>query len=126
MSMVGALKKELENLKEKHGIEISAIVSRSGVPIVWNMPDETHLETFATLSATIVGASEVVYAGLGKDPPTRIITESKSGVFLAHSLSSKAILAIISNSTDVETLSNALEESIKNIKEVLADEQARL
>ncbi len=123
MSMVGELKKELENLSEKHGIEISAIISRSGVPIAWNVPDESQVETFSTLSATILGASEVVYTGLGKEPPTKIIVESKSGTFLAGSISSKALIAVISNSTDTEAVCKSLDEATKNITEVLANAQ---
>lgn len=126
MSMVGELNKELESLNKKHDIEISAIISRSGVPIAWNFPDETQIETFSTLSATILGASEVVYSSLGRDPPQRIIIESPGGLLMATSIGSKALIAVLSKNGDVDTLTAALNEAVNNVKEVLANEQGKL
>ena len=126
MSMVGELKKELELLSEKHGIEISAVISRNGVPIAWRLPDESQVETFATLSATIVGASEVVYTGLGKEPPSKIVMESSGGIFMAASVSSKALIAILSTGKDTDAVSESLLSASNNIKEVLANEQNRV
>ncbi|MCK5038129.1 MAG: roadblock/LC7 domain-containing protein, partial [Thermoplasmata archaeon] len=93
MSMVGELNKELEALNKKYDIEISAIISRSGVPIAWNIPDDAQIETFSTLTATILGASEVVYSSLGKSPPARIIIESNNGLLMSTSIGSKALIA---------------------------------
>ncbi len=126
MSMVGELNKELETLNQKYEIEISAIISRSGVPIAWNTPDESHLETFSTLTATILGASEVVYSSLGKNSPERIIIESNSGLLMATSIGSKALIAVLSKEGDIEKMTSALGEAVQNIKEVLANEQGKL
>ncbi len=126
MSMVGELNKELESLNEKHEIEISAIISRSGVPIAWNIPDDSQIETFSTLSATILGASEVVYSSLGRDPPMRIVIESNNGLLMASSLGSKALIAIFAMNADADKLTAALSGAVDNVKEVLANEQGKL
>lgn len=126
MTMVGELKKELDMLNEKHGIEVSAVISRNGVPIAWRLPDESQIETFSTLSATIVGASEVVYTGLGKEPPSKIVMESPGGIFMAASISSKALIAILSSGGDIAAVSESLLSASNNIKEVLANEQNKI
>jgi len=126
MSMVGELNKELETLNQKYDIEISAIISRSGVPIAWNIPDEAQIETFSTLTATILGASEVVYSSLGRNPPARVIIESNNGLLMATSIGSKALIAVLSKEGDIDKITSALDEAVGNIKEVLANEQGKL
>ena len=126
MSMVGELNKELEALNKKHEIEISAIISRSGVPIAWKIPDNSQIETFSTLSATILGASEVVYSSLEQDPPVRIVIESNSGLLMASSVGSKALIAIFAKNSDSDKLAAALNEAVENVKEVLTNEQGKL
>ena len=126
MSMVGELNKELEALNKKYDIEISAIISRSGVPIAWNIPDDAQIETFSTLTATILGASEVVYSSLGKSPPARIIIESNNGLLMSTSIGSKALIAILSKEVDIDKITTALSEAVGNVKEVLANEQGKL
>lgn len=123
MSMIGELNSELEKLSQEHGIDISAIVSRSGVPIAWHLPDDSAMETFATLSATIIGASEVVYSGLGKEPPNRVTIESEQGnTFVASGLDKKTLMVAMSDSVKHEDLTKALLEAEKRIKEVLSNE----
>ncbi len=51
-----------------------------------------HVETFATLSATLLGASEVVYTGLNKEPTKRVVVESDAGNLVAVGLGKKSML----------------------------------
>ena len=123
MSMIGELNSELEKLSQEHGIDISAIVSRSGVPIAWHLPDDSAMETFATLSATIIGASEVVYSGLGKEPPYRVTIESEQGnTFVASGLDKKTLMVAMSDSIEHDDMAKALLGAEKRIKEVLSNE----
>jgi predicted regulator of Ras-like GTPase activity (Roadblock/LC7/MglB family) len=124
MTMLADLKGELKKLEDEHGIEISAVVSRSGVPIAWHMPNESHIETFATLSATILGASEVVYADLGKVPPKHVLIESPDGTFIATPLGTKALLVGMSKSKKSGELSTSLDAAIESIKGVLSSERS--
>ena len=81
------------------------------------------METFATLSATIIGASEVVYSGLGKEPPHRVTIESESGnTFVASGLDKKTLIVAMSDNVEHEELTKALLETEKRLKEVLSNE----
>jgi predicted regulator of Ras-like GTPase activity (Roadblock/LC7/MglB family) len=122
MTTVGELKKVLENMKAKHNTEISAVISKSGIPIVWNIPEDVHLETFATLSATILGASEVIFTGMDRNIPKRVIVETESENLIAVSLGPKALLVAISSATP-EELTAIIEEAATTIKGVLAHEE---
>lgn len=92
---------------------------------MWHLPDETGLETFATLSATILGASEVVYTGLGKKMPNKVTIESNNGgLFVALGLDKKTILVAMSTKNDYSELSAIIEQAGKRIKEVLSHDYA--
>lgn len=121
MSTVGELKKILADLNSSYGVEISAIVSRSGIPIAWNLPKDVHVETFATLSATLLGASEVVYTGLNKEPPKRVVVESDDGNLVAVGLGKKAMLVAMSTQ-GVDKLTEGIDVATANIREVLRKE----
>jgi predicted regulator of Ras-like GTPase activity (Roadblock/LC7/MglB family) len=123
MSMLADLKAELKKLEDEHGIEISAVVSRSGVPIAWNMASEAHVETFATLSATILGASEVVYADLGRVPPKHIFIESQDGTFIATPLGTKALLVGMSKTRKGQDLMASMDKVVSTVKGVLSSER---
>lgn len=92
-SAVGELRRILGEFNSQCGASVSAIVSRSGIPIAWIMPSGIHIENFAALAATLLGASEVIYTGMGKQAPGRIIVESKEGVLVVSGLGQKAFIA---------------------------------
>ena len=123
MSTVDELKRILNELSSDFDVDISAIVSRSGVPIAWNIPDDVHVETFATLSATLLGASEVVYTGLSRGVPKRVIVQSEDGTLVAVGLSKKALLVAMGSKGD-DAIYDAVEDAAKKIKEVLRSEAA--
>jgi predicted regulator of Ras-like GTPase activity (Roadblock/LC7/MglB family) len=124
MGLVQDLKGILRNMRETYNIEACAVVSRSGIPIVWDMPDKVPVETIATLSATILGASDVVCTGLEKNPPTRIIVETPENSLIVLGLGSKALLMALSATKDIKTLTVGVEETAKNIREVLKHEKS--
>ena len=57
---VEALRKLLTDFNSRTGAKMSAIVSRSGVPVAWVLPDDAQVDNFATMAATLLGALEVV------------------------------------------------------------------
>lgn len=125
MSTVGDLKRILGEFKQAYNVEVCAVVSRNGIPIAWELPEGAHIETFATLSATILGASEVVYSGLGRDAPDRIIVESKGGNLVATSLGTKALLVAMSSRVELARLATGVEETAKTVREVLKYEKGK-
>lgn len=121
----GNLEKALKKLEKSCGADISAIVSRSGRPIAWNIPDEALVESFATLSATIMGASEVIYRGLNKEVPKKIIIESEGGTSIVTSIGPKMLLVALSTTHD-KSFFTIVDETVENIKNLLKSEEEKI
>jgi len=105
-SAVGELKKILVDFNTKYGATLSAVVSRVGTPIAWNVPQGMPVENFAALAATILGASEVIYTG--------IIVESKEGVLVVSGLGPKAFIAAMFPNADAQ-----IDESMEAISQAV-------
>ena len=119
MSIVADLTKELDALASEQGIEISAVITRSGAPIAWHLPKSSSAETIATLSATIFGASEVIYTGQGWEKPKKVTIEAgELGTFITRSLGNKAILVLMSKNlskTELDTKSKDAEAKLRGV-----------
>ena len=123
MSIVADLTKELDALASEQGIEISVVITRSGAPIAWHLPNGTSAETIATLSATIFGASEVIYTGSGWEKPTQVTIEAgKQGTFITRSLGNKAILVLMSKNMDKAELDRKSKDADIKLREVMQNE----
>jgi len=122
MSMMADLKKVLGKLKADCNADVAAIVSRNGIPIAYEAPEGSHMDTFSTLSATILGAAEVIYSGLKKDKPEWVMVQSPSGVMIGKPIGAKAILVVVSKLSS-EQLSAKVDEATESIKEVLKYER---
>jgi predicted regulator of Ras-like GTPase activity (Roadblock/LC7/MglB family) len=123
MSLAAELKVELEKLASEQGVEISAVITRSGAPIAWNLPAGTTAETVATLSATIFGASEVIFTGGGWNKPVKISVETGSeGCMVTRSLGRKAILVLMSKKMDAAQLDKKATEAEIKIREMMQNE----
>lgn len=123
MSIVADLTRELDALASEQGIEISAVITRSGAPIAWHLPDESSAETIATLSATIFGASEVIYTGHGWEKPRKVTIEAgEKGTLITRSLGTKAILVLMSKSIDRNELDKKAKEAEIKIRGVMQNE----
>jgi predicted regulator of Ras-like GTPase activity (Roadblock/LC7/MglB family) len=118
MSAVEELKSILSEMKNEQNIEICAVISRNGMPLAYELPDGVHIDAFSTLSATILGASEVIYSGLGRKPPQRVMIEANGINYIATGLGPKALLVAMS-STDSTALATNIEHAAEKIKEVL-------
>ena len=119
MSAVEELKSILSDLKKGQDIEICAVVSRNGIPLAYELPEGAHIDAFSTLSATILGASEVIYSGLGKKTPHRVLIESNGSNYIAVGVGPKALLVVM-GSTESPELSGNVMSAAEKIKEVLS------
>jgi predicted regulator of Ras-like GTPase activity (Roadblock/LC7/MglB family) len=119
MSAVEELKLILNRLRTEQNIEICAVISRNGIPLAHELPDGVHIDAFSTLSATILGASEVIYSGLGKTVPDRVMIESNGTNYIATGVGPKALLVVMSSSGTPD-LATHITEAAQEIKEVLA------
>jgi len=117
-SAVGELKRILGEFNSAYGVSMSAIVSRSGIPIAWVMPQGMPIENFAALAATLLGASEVIYTGMSKPSPSRVVVESEDGVLVVSGLGPKAFVAAMFQSSDSE-IDSAMEKVGRAAMDVL-------
>ena len=114
------LNKILLNLKQVGGINASSIVSRDGLLIVSNMKNESHAETFAAMSATMLGAAESATIELGKGIPERVIVESDHGKLIAMGAGPKALLVILAKpDAGLGLILVELEKSVGKIKKIM-------
>ena len=89
--------KVLSDLKTAGGVEACAAVSRDGLLIRSSLQKEQFAESFAAMSATMLGAAETASIELGKGVPNRVIVESSQGRLIAVGAGRKALLVVIVN-----------------------------
>src|SRR5881396_3290950 len=114
---VEALRKLLTDFNARTGARMSAIVSRSGVPVAWVLPDDAQVDNFATMAATLLGALEVIYATMKANAPTHVTVESEGGILSVREVTGKMFFvgmaekrspALVRAIDDVITKSKAL------------------
>lgn len=86
---VDALRKLLKDFNARSGAKMSAIVSRSGVPVAWSLPDDANVDNFATMAATLLGALEVIYSSMRTGAPSAVTVEADGGVLTVRDLTGK-------------------------------------
>lgn len=89
------LEKILRDLKTTGDVEASAVVSRDGLLMASDIPREIHGETFAAMSATMLGAAETAINELKRGVVNRVIVESKQAKIIASGAGEKALLVIM-------------------------------
>ncbi len=95
MTTINRLEDILNNLKFVGDVEGSAVASRDGLLICSTLSLKYNAETFAAMSATMLGAAETATSELGKGIPDRIIVESKLGRIIAIESGPKALLLVM-------------------------------
>ncbi|TLZ52387.1 MAG: hypothetical protein E6K18_03000 [Methanobacteriota archaeon] len=115
---VEELRRLLAEFNGRHGADLSMVVSRTGVPIAHEGPPEMNAETFASLAATLMNAAEVLYTGLGRAAPRRIVVESGNGILVAIGLGTKAMLVALGPNR--EELVRGVEDMTAGVTSVLA------
>src|SRR5947208_13879548 len=77
---------------------MSAIVSRSGVPVAWVLPDDAQVDNFATMAATLLGALEVSYSTMTANAPAHVTVESEGGLLAVREATGKMFFVAMSAS----------------------------
>ncbi|GFO97248.1 Roadblock/LC7 family protein [groundwater metagenome] len=114
------VEKVLSDLKKTGGVEACAAVSRDGLLIRSSMQKERFAESFAAMSATMLGAAETAFTELGKGIPNRVIVESTMGRLIAVGAGNKALLVVIvSPEIGLGLILLELDKSAKKLKELL-------
>jgi len=74
--------------------------------------------TFASLAATMMNAAEVLYTGLGRTPPGRVVAEADGCTLVATALGSKAMLVALG--ANREEVLRGVEEMTAEIRDAMA------
>jgi len=91
------LEKVLDGLRSVGDVEASAIVSRDGLLMASDIAPGINAETFAAMSATMLGAAETAATQLGRGLPDRIIVESEATKLIAIGTGPKALLVVMTS-----------------------------
>ena len=113
------LDKVLSELKNVVTIEASAIVTRSGLLISADIPQQISAETFAAMSATILGAAETTTLEMGKGSPDRVIVETGEGRIITIGAGEKALLVCMTADPNLGLLLVELEKAAEKVKKIL-------
>ena len=105
-----ALRKLLQDFNARTTAKMSAIVSRSGVPVAWVLPDDAQVDNFATMAATLLGALEVIYATMKANAPTHVTVESEGGILSVREVTGKMFFVAMA-----ERRSSALVRAIEDV-----------
>ena len=119
-----AKKEEIKRTIDKLSkvVKASAVVSRDGLIIVADLPEDVNEETVAAMSATLVGTAEQVCSELKSGIFQRAIVEGKEGKIISIGAGPFAILVCIASPESklglvLMEMSRAAEEIKKIIKE---------
>ena len=117
---VDALRKLLQDFNARTGAKMSAIVSRSGVPVAWVLPDEAQVDNFATMAATLLGALEVIYATMKTGAPTHVTVESEGGILFVRGVTGKMFFVAMADRRSA-TFEKSLDEALTKAKGLLGE-----
>ncbi|MDO9516600.1 MAG: roadblock/LC7 domain-containing protein [Methanosarcinaceae archaeon] len=119
--VINMLNKILDDIKKVGGVESLVIVSRDGLLITSNfLSSNARAETFAAMSATMLGAAETATTELGKGIPDRVIVESEHGKLIATGAGPKALLVVLTKSdVGLGLILVELEKAAEKIKKIL-------
>src|SRR2546430_12233922 len=110
-----ALRKLLQELNARTSAKMSAIVTRSRVPVAWVLPDDAQVDNFATMAATLLGALEVIYATMKANPPTHVTVESEGGILSVREVTGKMFFVAMAERRS-PALVRAIDEVIAKAK----------
>jgi predicted regulator of Ras-like GTPase activity (Roadblock/LC7/MglB family) len=110
----------LDDLKNVGDVEASAVVSRDGLLMAGNITAGIRAETFAAMSATMLGAAETAISELNKGVPNRVIVETASGKIVATGAGPKALLVMmVQANAGLGLILVEMDKAAGKIKEVL-------
>ncbi len=82
---------------------MSAVVTRSGVPVASVLPDDVPADNFATMAATLLGALEVIYSTFKGPSPERVVVRTEQGTLFVRAVTTKAFLVALTDGRAEDT-----------------------
>jgi len=91
------LEKMLTDLKRTRAVQSSAIVSREGLLMASDISGGVRAETFAAMSAAMLGAAESTTSELERGAPEQIIVKLKEAELIIMGAGPEALLTVVTN-----------------------------
>lgn len=111
--------KQVEEIFEEYckenEIEGIALTSKNGIPIASYLDKPEQSESFSTLSATIMGASEVIFSSFENNNPDLISARSEDSILMIKEMGTNAVLSVIGDSDKKDELMDKIDEIIEEI-----------
>ncbi|MEK6987706.1 MAG: roadblock/LC7 domain-containing protein [Candidatus Thermoplasmatota archaeon] len=118
---VDELRVLLKGFNARTGARVSAVVTRSGVPIAWALPEDMQVDNFATMAATLLGALEVIYSTMKEPAPEKALVQTDGGTLAVRTITSRMFFVALSEgkTSDMEA---AVEETATRARGFLSKE----
>ena len=97
---------------------MSAIVTRSGVPVSWVLPPDVPPDNFATMAATLLGALEVIYSATQGPSPQQVSVQTERGTLTIRVITPKVFLVALTDGGAAE-VATAIEETATRARSLL-------
>ncbi len=115
------LQEALDHLVGHDGVQGALVVTRDGFVILNLCPSLPAPETFAAMSATLVGAAEAAMGELGREPVPRVVVETpERRVAATVATDELLVIAVTDRSTDADDLWPKLEATAQTVAKLVA------
>lgn len=94
------------------------LTSKNGIPIASFLEKQEKSESFSALSATILGASEVIFSSFGKNDPKVIEVSAGDSLLLITGVDKNSVLSSLGEVEAKESIKNKLIDLATEIVEV--------
>ncbi|MFO7992275.1 MAG: roadblock/LC7 domain-containing protein [Thermoplasmata archaeon] len=118
MNIKTQVEEMFEDRCSNRDIDALVLTSRNGVPIASYIDKNEKTESFSALSATILGASEVIFSGFGKGDPELIEISSDDTLLLVKGVDKSSVISALANGGDISELNGLMDELIDNIRQL--------
>ncbi len=118
----GRLEETIDELSHVTDIKSAAVVRRDGLVVTHTLPDGVDPKIVATMTAAIVGTSEMATIQLAQGRFVRAIVESEDGKLLSLGAGEEALLvALVYDDANLGLVLMALERAAKQVEQILLD-----
>ncbi|MFO8110058.1 MAG: roadblock/LC7 domain-containing protein [Thermoplasmata archaeon] len=92
------------------------LVSKNGIPLTTISKESGKNESFSALTATIFGASDVVFTSFDKSSPTMIEVDSNDDILFIKGVGKSTVFAVIGPSSKKSSLKAIMDGVTKDIE----------
>lgn len=119
MTLADKIEDLLDEIKDTLDIEEITLISRSGMHIGGDVPEDAHLETFVAMSAILLGSAETATSEL-EEELSHVVVELKKARIMVKNCGPTALMAVkLSSDADTEDVLEGLEEPTERLQDLL-------